>query len=86
MKDVLGADYKQIVDESVEKQIKERMENDENSSYFTKEEGGFSGIKDEYQDFYINENKKAVIVFQKYEIAPGYMGIQNFEIPNDLII
>lgn len=86
LKDVLGAEFKQIVDENVEKQIKERLENDENSSYFTKEEGGFSGIENEYQDFYINEDKKAVIVFQKYEIAPGYMGIQSFEIPNDLII
>lgn len=86
LKDVLGADYKQIVDESVEKQINERMESNSNNMYFTKEEGGFSEIENEYQDFYINENKKAVIVFQKYEIAPGYMGIQNFEIPNELII
>ena len=62
------------------------MESNSNNMYFTKEEGGFSGIENEYQDFYINENKKAVIVFQKYEIAPGYMGIQNFEIPNELII
>ena len=86
LKDVLGANYKEIVDNSVETQISERVTNDSNKIYFKKEEGGFSGIKDEYQDFYINENKKAVVVFQKYEIAPGYMGIQNFEIPNDLII
>ena len=86
LKDVLGANYKEIVDNSVETQISERVINDSNKIYFKKEEGGFSGIKDEYQDFYINENKKAVVVFQKYEIAPGYMGIQNFEIPNDLII
>lgn len=86
LKDVLGANYKEIVDNSVNNQIVERTEKDSNVSYFTKEEGGFSGIKDEYQDFYIDENKKVVIVFQKYEIAPGYMGIQNFEIPNELII
>ena len=86
LKDVLGANYKDIVDNSVETQISERVANDSNNIYLKKEEGGFSGLKDEYQDFYINENKKAVVVFQKYEIAPGYMGIQNFEIPNDLII
>ena len=85
-RDVLGEDYKEIVDEEVKKQIKERMEENKDSSYFTEEEGGFSGIEDEYQDFYIDENKKVTVVFQKYEIAPGYMGIQNFEIPNDLLI
>ena len=86
LKDVLGANYKKIVDNSIEKQISERMKVDSNNLYFEKDEGGFSGIKDEFQDFYINENKKAVIVFQKYEIAPGYMGIQNFEISDNLII
>ena len=80
LRDVLGENYKQIVDEKVKKQIQERMKADENKVYFTTEEGGFSGIENEYQDFYINENKKVTVVFQKYEIAPGYMGIQEFEI------
>ena len=42
--------------------------------------GKISGIEDEYQDFYINSNGKVVIVFEKYKIAPGYMGTQEFEI------
>lgn len=79
LKDVLGADYKQIVDESVTKQIEERKKNPENV-FFDKEEGGFSGIEDEYQNFYINDKGNVVIVFQKYEIGPGCMGIQEFEI------
>ena len=83
---MLGENYKEIVDGEVNKQIEERMKADENNLYFTADEGGFSGIEDEYHDFYIDENKKVTVVFQKYEIAPGYMGIQNFEIPNDLII
>ena len=86
LRDVLGEDYKEIVDEEVKKQIKERMEENKDNSYFTEEEGGFSGIEDEYQDFYINENKKVTVVFQKYEIAPGYMGIQNFEIQNNILV
>ena len=86
LRDVLGEDYKKIVDEEVNKQIRERMEKNEENIYFTAEEGGFSGIENEYQDFYIDENKKATVVFQKYEIAPGYMGIQNFEIPNDVLV
>ena len=86
LRDVLGEDYKKIVDEEVNKQIRERMEKNEENIYFTAEEGGFSGIENEYQDFYIDENKKATVVFQKYEIAPGYMGIQNFEIPKDVLV
>lgn len=79
LKDVLGAEYKQIVDESVTKQIEERKKNPDNV-FFDKEAGGFSGIEDEYQDFYINNKGNVVIVFQKYEIGPGCMGIQEFEI------
>ena len=86
LRDVLGEYYKEIVDEEVKKQIKERIEENKDNLYFTEEEGGFSGIEDEYQDFYINENKKVTIVFQKYEIAPGYMGIQNFEIQNNILV
>ncbi len=81
LKDVLGEDYKEIVDNEINRQIEERKKDKENS-YFTPEEGGFDGIENEYQNFYINENRKVVIVFFKYEIAPGYMGMQEFEISN----
>ena len=37
------------------------------------------------QKFYINENYKLVIVFDKYEVAPGYMGVVEFEIPTNII-
>ena len=87
LKDVLGAEYKEIVNMEVKKQIQQRQEEDyENNRYFTEDEGGFSGIDNEYQDFYINKDKKVTVVFQKYEIAPGYMGIQRFVIPNEIII
>ena len=86
LRDVLGENYKEIIDKEIKKQIKERSEKNEDNMYFTAEEGGFSGIENEYHDFYISSNKKVVIVFQKYEIAPGYMGIQYFEIPNDILI
>ena len=41
--------------------------------------GWFEGIT-ENQKFYVNENGNVVIVFDKYEIAPGYMGMPEFEI------
>lgn len=79
LRDIFGNDYKEIVDETIYKEIEERSKNPDNM-FFVKGEGGFEGIENEYQDFYINSNGKVVIVFEKYKIAPGYMGTQEFEI------
>lgn len=83
LKGLLGEDYKGIINESIFNQIEERSK-DPNNSYFTADEGGFTGIEDEFQDFYINQNGKIVIVFPKYAIAPGYMGMQEFEIDKQI--
>ena len=83
LRDVFGSNYKEIIDEEIYKQIEERSKNPDNI-YFTKEEGGFEGIGNEYQKFYINEKGRIVIVFEKYEIAPGYMGTQEFEIDKQI--
>lgn len=83
LKDILGNDYKKIVDETIYKEIEERSKNSENS-YFTEDENGFTGIENEYQDFYINSEGKIVIVFEKYQIAPGYMGTQEFVIDKQI--
>lgn len=37
------------------------------------------------QNFYFNDDGEIVIVFDEYEVAPGYMGCPEFTIPNDLI-
>lgn len=84
LEDILGSGYKRIADESIQKQIKERMEKDPSLQYFDGSEGveGFTGISD-HPNFYVNAAGNAVICFSKYEIAPGYMGLQEFEIiPN----
>lgn len=44
----------------------------------------FTSIRPD-QNFYITEHNKLVIVFDKYEVAPGYMGVVEFEIPTELI-
>ncbi|WFD10178.1 DUF3298 and DUF4163 domain-containing protein [Tepidibacter hydrothermalis] len=77
IEDILGKDYKKIIDKSIYAQIEERKK-DENNSFF-EGEMGFNGIK-ETPNFYINEDGKVVIVFDKYEIAPGAMGPQEFVI------
>lgn len=75
IEDVLGKDYKKIIDENVYTQIEERKK-DKNNSFF-EGEMGFNGIT-KVPNFYINKDGKVVVVFDKYEIAPGYMGPQEF--------
>ena len=48
--------------------------------YFAPEQGGFQTIADD-QRFYLDQDGTPVIVFEKYEIAPGYMGEQEFRVP-----
>ncbi|MEG0805574.1 MAG: RsiV family protein [Lachnospiraceae bacterium] len=79
LKDVLGDDYIDKANKQIQEQLEERVKEDSNLQFFTKEEGGFSTIHQSEQ-FYINENGNPVIVFDKYEIAPGYMGEVEFEI------
>ncbi len=79
LQDILGSDYIQMANSSIKDQMAERVKENSDSMYFTPDEGGFQTI-DQNTKFYINENKNPVIVFDKYEIAPGSMGIQEFEI------
>ncbi len=77
LEDMLGKNYIDLANKQILSQIEERKK-DENNMYF-EDELKFKTIQSN-QDFYINENGNVVIVFQKYEIAPGYMGKQEFEI------
>lgn len=77
LKDMLGGDYVELVNKSIREQIAERQNAGE--TFFTAEEGGFTGITEDVK-FYINENNRPVIVFEKYEIAPGSSGEVEFEI------
>ena len=47
--------------------------------FFTKAEGGFETVTAD-TPFYINEKGNPVVVFEKYEIAPGALGRPEFEI------
>ena len=84
LKDLLGGDYVNIANESIRQQMKERAAADENLVYWgvTETESGIDGFVsvDEDTDFYINADGNPVVCFGEYEIAPGFMGIQEFEI------
>lgn len=81
LKDLLGEEYIEKANESIKKQMKEQMESDENLVYWDGSDGmeGFKTV-DENTKFYINQNKNPVVVFEKYEVAPGAYGAQEFEI------
>lgn len=78
LEDLLGPDYIETVNECVRDGIKEREQNS-GDTFFTQEQGGFQTITDK-TPFYINEKGNPVVVFEKYEIAPGAMGRPEFEI------
>ena len=81
LSDLLGPDFKRIVDAEVERQIAERGKDPD--IVFFEGENGFRGI-DDRQKFFIDADGQVVVVFAKYEIAPGSMGIQTFKIPAPL--
>lgn len=78
LKDVLGDDYIEKANQSIKDQMDAKAQ-ETGIPFFTAEEGGFQTISDDTK-FYINENGNPVVVFNKYEIAPGAAGAVEFEI------
>ena len=79
--------YIDIISENIKAQMKEQMK-DENKVYWLEDEmmgdENFSNI-DKNQSFYITKDNQLVIAFDKYEVAPGYMGNPEFIIPSELL-
>lgn len=81
-----GSDYVNVISENIKDQMRERMKQDKDKVYWLEDEmaENFNSIiKD--QKFYINKDNELVICFDQYEVAPGYMGVQEFIIPNDIV-
>lgn len=82
---LLGNDSEklQTVGENIKDQMREQMAADESISYFLDSEmpeWDFQGLSGE-ESFYFNENGELVIAFNEYDVAPGYMGAVEFNIP-----
>lgn len=79
--DLLGPDWKTIANDAVRAGIAKKVAEDTQNTYFDGSEGidGFTSVLGD-QKFYLNAAGNPVILFQKYEIAPGYMGLQEFEV------
>lgn len=78
--------YVDVISEYIIEDMKQQMAENQDLIYWigddTIEE--FKSIKMD-QSFYINGNGKLVISFDKYEVAPGYMGVLVFEIPSEIL-
>lgn len=80
--------YVDAISNYIKEDMKRQMSLDESKVYFINEEElGYENFDkiDKNQSFYINTKGKLVILFDKYEVAPGYMGAMEFEIPTEAI-
>ncbi|MFJ7953406.1 DUF3298 domain-containing protein [Lysinibacillus sp. NPDC096418] len=85
--------YINVISENIKEQMRAEMKaTNQEKTYWVKGAGiadedlfdDFTAI-DAEQEFYINNSGKLVISFDKYEVAPGYMGIVEFEIPTEVL-
>ncbi len=82
--------YIDVISQSIIKQMREEMKSDSAKVYWIDDQvepgfvDPFQRISKE-QSFYINQDSKLVISFDKYEIAPGCMGNPEFIIPSQVI-
>ena len=80
--------YIEIISENIKDQMRERMKKEEGVSYWIDQELEYGEPFDKIsanQNFYITAEGKLVISFDRAEVAPGYMGVQEFEIPTEVI-
>ncbi|MDB8791336.1 DUF3298 domain-containing protein [Romboutsia sp. 1001216sp1] len=80
-------DYINVISQNIKEQMRDNMKKDKNKHYWIDDEIKEMNFKfiDKNQDFYINKNGELVICFDKYDVAPGYMGLVEFTIPNNII-
>lgn len=91
-----GSDAAKLLRDEILRQMREEMAEDENAVYWIDEESDESDMMLDWDDlladvgnnnqYRIDENGDLVIVFNKYDIAPGYMGNPEFVIPLDVVM
>ncbi|OAB34904.1 anti-sigma factor [Paenibacillus macquariensis subsp. defensor] len=82
--------YISVISENISNQMIAQMKADPDKVYWIATEENkdplydFKNIKKD-QSFYINNSGQLVITFDKYDVAPGYMGLAEFVIPTEVI-
>jgi len=79
--------YKAVISEEILSQMRAQMEAEE-AIYFIDPEDEtvepFTQISED-ESFYFNTKGNLVIVFDEYEVGPGYIGCPEFEIPAEIL-
>lgn len=79
--------YLSILTDEIKCQMRKQMTEDDTLAYFIDDEElpefNWQGLTKD-ANFYI-KNSKLTVVFDKYEVAPGYMGVCEFVIPDNII-
>lgn len=77
-----GSNYKDVIAKSLEKQMREQMEDDDSVIYWIDDDIIRFDLKELVNDveFYINDENNLVICFGETDVAPAYMGAVKFEI------
>lgn len=78
-----GSDYIGVISAEILDQMKYKNEH-EGSSFFVDGDDAFTKINED-ANFYIDSFDRLVIVFDEYEVAPGYMGTPRFFINSGVI-
>lgn len=81
LKDLLGNQYQDIIVKEIQKQISEYSEEER---YMFFDDVNIKDFVNQDRIFYINQDKKVVVKFQKYEIAAGAAGPVEFIMPQDI--
>lgn len=78
-----GSNYNEILSEDIKEQMRAQMAEDEGQVYWVDyeevPEWNWERLKDD-QNFYFDAEGNIVIVFDEYEVAPGYMGAREFTV------
>lgn len=80
-------DFSSVLTQEIKRQMEAEMEKEEDSIYWLDDSAiGEDCITVEAdRNFYWDENGDMVIVYDKYEVAPGYMGAPQFTVSKDVI-
>ena len=80
--------FSDLLTQEIQRQMQKRMDADETVKYFLSQNSeigeAFTSVGKE-QNFYLNRPGQLVIIFDKYEVAPGSMGTPAFVIGKDVI-
>ncbi|MFJ7666263.1 DUF3298 domain-containing protein [Lysinibacillus sp. NPDC097195] len=85
--------YLQVISDNIKEQMREQIASSNAEKVYWIKGAGLPDeeLMDEFktidakQQFYISDKGKLVISFDKYEVAPGYMGVVEFEIPTEVL-